>query len=258
MKKLIILICIFTLTLQAKQTINKGTAYEATLLIKDKGLYLKHNGKTKKLFEGWESSEDEPGMDLEFSVDDINFDGIDDIAVVSMKAYGGVNIYYHLFLSENGQYVESDIELSNYELHGNVVLSEYKSGPRHFTDVYKVNKKHKLVHITSYEKYREDDLCFVSELNLKELNVKKSNGVISCATLVEEHKVKALFAKVIKKKAMLYNNINDEKSNGMYVIKGDKVELIDGKAEADMVLVRFRGKRVVTKYILRSEIEVVE
>jgi len=260
MKKLLVTTILLTTLLLAKTvTINKGTAYEATLMVKNRVLYMKHNGKREKLFEGWEGTEDEPSFDVEFQIDDINFDSIDDIAIREMTAESGVNLYYKFFLAKNGSYEESNLSLSNYELYPtyNTILSEYKDGPRHFTDLYSVNSELKIKRFVNYENYREDDLCFVKELNIDTPKEPEENALLSCRSLLEEHEAVKLFAKVIKKKALLYNKSISEKSNGMYVIKGDMVELIDGEAESDKVLVRFRGKRVITKYINIKDLEVV-
>jgi len=260
MKKLLVTTILLTTLLLAKTvTINKGTAYEATLMVKNRVLYLNHNGKREKLFKGWEGTEDEPSFDVEFQIDDINFDGIDDIAIREMTGASGVNLYYKFFLAKNGNYEESNLSLSNYELYPtyNTILSEYKDGPRHFTDLYSVNNEHKIEHFVNYENYRGDDLCFVKELNIDTPKEPEENALLSCRSLLEEHEAVKLFAKVIKKKALLYNKSISEKSNGMYVIKGDIVELIDGEAESNKVLVQFRGKRVITKYINVKDLEVV-
>jgi len=242
------------ISIAASETIiNKGTKYEARISSKGEHLYLDFNGEKRKLFV--EES------DLKFSIDDINFDGVDDIAVVDMRGYGGVNLYYKVFFAKNGNYIEGkNLSISNYELYPQykTILSEYKSGPRHFTDLYDVNYKNRIKKFVTYENYEADDLCFVKEIDLEERTVKpKSNGILSCKSLREEHVALPLFAKVITKKATLFANIDSDQSNGMYLIKGDMVELIDGEATMPKLLIRYKGKRAVTKYIDKENIEIV-
>lgn len=260
MKKILTSIVLMISLLTAKTvTINKGSDYEAIVTSKGDNLYLTHKGLKKKIFTTDIPNDDE-NQDLEFSIDDMDFDGKEDIAVIEMKGYGGVNNYYQIFLAQNGSYKESNLSLSNYELYPSyrTILSEYKSGPRHFTDLYSVDDKGKVYRFVNYENYRGDDLCFIKKLELESpREIGKENAVLSCKALLKKHEAVKLYAKVIKKKALLYNNDSDEKSNGMYVIKNDIVELIGGTAESDKVLVRFRGKRVVSKYIKVEDLKVV-
>ena len=260
MKKTLITIAMLTSLLTAKTvTINKGSDYEAIVTSKGDNLYLTHKGVKKKIFTTDIPNYDD-NQDLEFNIDDMNFDGKEDITVIEMKGYGGVNNYYKIFLTQNGSYKESNLSLSNYELYPSyrTILSEYKSGPRHFADLYSVDNEGKEHRFVNYENYRGDDLCFIKELELDNpREIGKTNDVLSCKALLEKHEVVKLYAKVIKKKALLYNRDSDKKSNGMYVIKNDMVELIGGTAESDKVLVRFRGKRVVTKYIKVEDLKVV-
>ena len=261
MKKTLITIALLTSLLTAKTvTINKGSDYEAIVTSKGESLYVTQKGKKQKIYTREEELSDEENNNLEFQIDDINFDGVDDIAIFEFTAQSGVNLYYQIFLAENGSYKKSKLSLSNYKLYPSyrTILSEYKDGPRHFTDLYSVDVEGKAHRFVNYENYRGDDLCFIKKLELESpREVGKTNGVLSCKALLKKHEAVKLYAKVIKKKALLYNRDGDEKSNGMYVIKNDMVELIGGTAESDKVLVRFRGKRVVTKYIKVEDLKVV-
>ncbi len=242
------------ISITASETIiNKGTKYEARISSKGEHLYLDFKGKKKKLLV--EES------NLRFRIDDINFDGVDDIAVVEMTGYSGVNLYYKVFFAKNGNYIEDkNLSISNYELYPQykTILSEYKSGPRHFTDLYDVNYKNRIKKFVTYENYEEANLCFIEEIDIEESIVKpKSNGILSCKSLLEKHVAVPLFAKVITKKAVLFANIDSDQSNGMYLIKGDMVELIDGEATMLKLLIRYKGKRAVTKYIDKDNIEII-
>ena len=237
--------------------INKGTKYVAKISSKGDHLYLSFKNKKKKLYVG------EPfgTTDLKFKVDDINFDGIDDIAVVEGVAYGGVNIYYKIFFAKNGKYIEDKkLSISNYKLYpqSKTILSEYKDGPRHFTDLYQLTYKNKIKHFVRYENYEENDLCFIDNIDIEERLIKqKSYGILSCRSLLKKHIAVPLFARVTTRKAALFDNIDSDQSNGMYLIKGDVVELIDGEATMQKLLVRYKGKRISIKYIDKMNIEII-
>lgn len=76
------------------------------------------------------------------------------------------------------------------------------------------------------------------------------------AVELETKKPDSIYAKVIYKKALLYNDIYSEESNGMYVIKDDRVKILDVSGNG-RILVRFSGRRIVEKYINVSDIEVI-
>ena len=256
MKNVLALIVLITSIVSAKTiTINRDTKYEAKVSLKEKSLYISQKGKKIKLYTGDEVLDDDS-----LRIDDINFDGVDDIAVVDMTGYSGVNLFYKIFLAKDGGYKESKVSLSNYKLYADfkTIQSEYKDGPRHFTDLYEVDDYGKIWFFVKYEKYRDDDLCFIKKIDLESLTGEDEyNKVLSCKALLKKHKAENIFAKIVKKKAPLYNKDFDKKSNGMYLIKGDIVELLDGDASSDKVLARFRGKRVIVKYVKVKDLTIV-
>lgn len=76
------------------------------------------------------------------------------------------------------------------------------------------------------------------------------------AVNLETKKPDSVYAKVIYKKALLYNDTYSEESNGIYVIKDDRVEILD-VVDNGRVWIRFRGKKIIEKYMDASAIEVV-
>lgn len=233
--------------------INKGTNYEATLTQEDHNGYLEYKGIKKKLLVEEEEFSDYSNGEA-FEVDDFNFDGIDDFVIKSGIGYGGVNFFYDLYIAQNNHYVKQNIAVSNYELYPQrkTLLIEYKSGSRHFTELYVSNNKADLKHYVTYENY-EEEICYIEKINSKHANV---NKILYCTPLLEKHKEEKVFAKVKSKKARLYDNDYVEKSIALYLIKGDRVELIDGEAGGNRFLIRFKGKQIVTKYINIDDIEV--
>ena len=195
---------------------------------------------------------------INYKVDDFNFDNINDIAIETMSGYSGVNLYYDIYFAENNQYIRSDITLSNYEIipKYQIVLSEYKSGARHFTDIYEINEEQHLSRFVTYEKYEDDDLCFITEIyRISRVANKKYPKIASCDALIRMHTIKSVFASVIKEKSLLYDKINSKSPNGMYLIKNDTVEILDGSAEKQKVLIRFKGKQLISKYINKKDLQ---
>ena len=236
------------------KVLNKGTKYQAELFEKKNKLYVKTKSKTKVLY----TLEDEPtlyGDKLKYEIADFDFDGLEDVAVLTGLGYQGINQGYDVFLARKNYTVASFYAI-NYELYPEykTVHSHYKDGARHFEELYVANKKHKLTHYVTYEHYKEDDACSVSLLRGEEVSRAK---IFSCKALLTEHKEKRVWAKVVVKKALLYEKYDDKKANGIYLVKGDKIELLHQDGYAKRYLVRFKGKKVVTKWMDYDEFEIV-
>lgn len=77
------------------------------------------------------------------------------------------------------------------------------------------------------------------------------------AVNLEDQKQASIYAKVIYKKAPLYNDTYSEESNGMYVIKGDRVEILDVVGNG-RVWIQFPGKKIIKKYMDTSDIKVID
>ena len=236
------------------KVLNKGTKYQAELFEKKNKLYVKTKSKTKVLY----TLEDEPtlyGDKLKYEIADFDFDGLEDVAVLTGLGYQGINQGYDVFLARKN-YKVAFFSAINYELYPEykTVQAHYKDGARHFEELYVANNKHELKHYVTYEHYTEDDICSVSWLPGEE-DVSK---IFSCKALLEEHKERVVWAKVIVKKALLYDNSYNATFNGMYLINGDKVELISGDGTDSRYLVRFKGKKVVTKWMDYDAFEIVD
>lgn len=256
----ILLLLILTLNTHAKneRLINKDTVYEAKLFEEKDSLYMRYQGK-KSLVAQWCGEAMLCGEKLDYKVEDINFDGFDDIAVLVSLGYGGVNYFYSVYLANEKYEIASfakEPDISNYELYPSTktLLSEYKSGPRHFTELYVANEENELKHYVTYENYEEDDMCFIKSIHSRYADI---NGILSCKGLLEKHEEESLFARVTVKKALLYDKVYGDEANGMYLIKDDVVELIDGEYGDSKYLVKYRGKRVITKYVDASKLKVV-
>lgn len=254
-EKKYMLFCLILEALYANNTvINKGTRYEATLRTSESNVYLEYKGMKKKLLDEEEEFLDYSNREA-FEVDDFNFDGIDDFAIKSGIGYGGVNTFYNLYIAQDNKYIEQkNINLCNYELYPEkkTVLIEYKSGPRHFTELYLSNENNALKHYITYENY-EEGMCYIKRLYGKFTN---KSLIFSCDSILEKHEEEKVFAKVKVKKARLYDNGHMETSNGMYLIKDDSIELLEGEYGSKRFLVRFKGKRTIIKYINIDDIKI--
>ncbi len=257
-----ILLVFFTTSIyaQSKTLINKNTPFEAKIYLNNENFYLDFKGKKIKLAD-YEVSGEASGKQT-YDIKDFDFDGLDDVAIRITGSMGAVNIHYEIYLAKdnyhklslkkNHDYISDTI--SNYELFPKykTLLSEYKSGARHFTEIYIPNTNNKLKHYVIYENYSEDDLCFVRFIKSKPVN-----KILSCQALIKKHKEKPMFAKV-NKKSYLYNkqSLSNNDKTKSYLIKGDIVELISGEY-SENYLVKFKGKKIITKWINPENLDIL-
>ena len=233
-----------------KQVINRGTEHQAMFYKNKHHFKLKHHNKVIQ----FEIDSEMIDHNYDVKILDVNFDGVDDIAVVTGIGYSGVNLFYSLILStpKSYQLYSGDQEFSNIEVkpESKILLSGYKSGPRYFYDIFKF-KKGRFESFASYENYSEAlDNC-----SLNSLYGKKSNRVVSCADLIQLQKITPAFAQVSVKKAPLYENEDDDASNGMYLVKNDWVRLeSEVIADDQKLLIGFQSKKYIKKYITRSSL----
>jgi hypothetical protein len=259
----IFLLLVFT-TLSADQTINPNAPCEAILLNGDDALQVTFTKKsnTQGTLSIPYDTDMLPVWNRTYRVDDINFDGLEDIAVVNSLGYGGVNVYYSVYFAHRNTYsAEPDLYLSNYVLHPKqkVVESEYKSGPRHYTELYKVTEG-KLQSYVVYENYNPDrDLCYVDSLYGKK---EKLSGwekrLYSCKAFLYRQQAQSLYAKVIKPRAILYHDDRGRERSGMYLIQDDFVEILRGDPTGETVLIRFNGKKRVEKYLKLEDLQILD
>ncbi len=196
-----------------------------------------------------------------YRIDDINFDGLDDIAVVNSLGYGGVNFFYTVYFAHENSYVaDSALDLSNYVVYPKtkVVVSEYKSGPRHFTELYRL-KEGQLTSYAVYENYVPDrDLCYLDSFYGKKSPSVDEKQVCSCKALLSRQQAEPLYAKIAAPKVLLYNDRYGKERSGMYLIRDDVVTLLAGDPTGETVKIRFEGKKVVEKYLKLDALELLE
>lgn len=249
------------LSLFGGESLNINTHYEAEIS-SDKGfLYLKLKSKVDEKITIPFDTDLVPINSRTYRIDDLNFDGLDDVAVVSALGYGGVNVFYNIYLAQDNSYIaDEELYLSNFEVQPEkkIVVSEFKSGPRHFTEIYHI-REGGLKSFVVYENYNQHhDLCYIDSLFGNKTKSMVSKEIYSCKALHDKQQTQRLYAKVIVPKSLLYNDSYAQDKSGMYLIKDDFVEILEGESTAETVKIRFSGKKAVEKYIHLNEIEVLD
>ncbi len=201
-------------------------------------------------------------------VGDFNFDGLQDVAMLNGNGYGGVNLFYRLFLWDKAkqQFSEFNEAISNPSL--NVSAKELhtaqRDGPKWYSTTYRVDKGRLYPAIDTQMVGTEGAWDYYTFKNPagKVVGHKvvgdDAKAEQKAETLPDAHGV------VITDKAVLYDKPKAAAQTKMYVIKGDKVTLLDWQAGADgdfgagWFLARYEGKKTLEKWIQGDAIGAVK
>ena len=231
------------------QKADKGNQITATL----------PDGKSQALAE-IEADTAEAGQFPVAQVGDFNFDGALDVGIQDGIGYNGVNMFYRVYLWDNGKLKEFGEPISNPDLNAQkqTVTSSQRSGPAWYTTVFQAQQG---------KLYPAIDVSMipVGETVLEYAVFKDSNGKITGQKVVGEATgdtatdyttAPSATAEIQIDKAYLYDKPKASAKTKMYVIKGDKVTLLDWQAKSTdaalgegWFLVRYEGKKVIEKWL---------
>ena len=192
-------------------------------------------------------------------VGDFNFDGLQDVAIRNGNGYGGVNLYYQVYLWNKAQqqFQALDEAVSNpaLDVKTQELQSAYRDGPKWYSTTYRVAKG-QLYPAVETQMVGTDGAWEYDEF-------KNPAGKVIGHKVVGESGSPAQKAEdapnasavIIADKAPLHDKPQASAQTKMYVIKGDKVTLLDWKAGDDgdfgagWFLARYEGKKTLEKWI---------
>ena len=185
------------------------------------------------------------------TVDDYNFDGFADIAVLESFGYGGVNMFFAVYVFDPAQsafrhwLTESNIEPdpAKREVH-----TGQKSGPRYFSAVYRLHDGNPYL-------YRESVQI---GSDLEKVTLRNARGDVTETKIVDLRRDGSATAErtIAAERAYFYDEPDDAAKTGAYVIRGDTVELLDSAGDwDDWLFIRYRGRRVFEKWIKTGDLE---
>ncbi len=181
---------------------------------------------------------------------DFNFDGLGDLALFEATGYGGVNQFYRLFLgTKNGKFTAFNPSVSNplLAVQQQALRSSARSGPRWYESTFqfkqgKLSQRIETVMI-------DDELSHMQFFNAAG---KLLGAIVTADPETASLQSKPVSRTVIVDKLALYNKPDEASKTKMYVIAGDKVELLNYRQDeswTDWYLMRFKGSRVVEKWV---------
>ncbi len=194
-------------------------------------------------------------------VADFNFDGMQDVAIQDGIGYNGVNIFHRLYLWDKtrNKFTEYPEPISNpaLDIAQQTLTSSARSGPAWSYTQYHVAKGRLYPAV-------ESEMLAVGDGAWEYLTFKNASGKVTGHKVVGEVGGEAgtayaalpdATATIEIDKAPLYDKPKASAKTKMYVIKGDKVTLLDWKADAEgafgtgWFLIRYQGKKVIEKWI---------
>lgn len=275
MKKLILLasLCLVTGAVWAEGELQEQAAFPFNVVVapsykvtveanKNKVFATLPNWKEQALCEIEPLEGEEAGRFPVAQVGDFNFDGTQDVAIQNGIGYGGVNMFYRVFLWDTAslKFKEYPEPVSNPVLDANkqTVTSSQRSGPLWYSTVFRAEKG-KLYPAMAIE------MLPVGDTVLEYVTLKSAAGKVTGHKVVGEQSdggyenAPAATATIQVEKAALYDKPNSAAKTKMYVIKGDSVTLLDWKAKEGgfgegWFLVRYQGRKVIEKWIESSSL----
>lgn len=194
-------------------------------------------------------------------VADFNFDGMQDVGIQDGIGYNGVNLFYRVFLWDkaSSKFSEYPEAISNpaLDVANKTLTSSSRSGPAWSYTQF---------HIAKGKLYPALDstMLSVGDGAWEYVTFKDVAGKVTGHKVVGEAGGEAgtvyadlpdATATIEADKATLYDKPKASSKTKMYVIKGDKVTLLDWKAGDDgdfgfgWFLARYQGKKVIEKWI---------
>lgn len=218
-------------------------------------------GKTQPLGEMPDVPEGSQEIDGLLLQDDFNFDGQGDVAVLDGVGYGGVNLFYRLYLWDKtaNKFHEFRETISNPTLtqETGTLSTGQRSGPRWYTTDYRFRKTKPYIWSESTMVGAEGDLYFAKLYNSAGKVLKTVVAETQDPSSIDEKTPQAV-RKIVVGKAPLYDKPDAASKTSMYLVKGDKPTLLDYRENEDgseWFLIRFKGKKLVQKWVEWSAFE---
>lgn len=212
-------------------------------------VYIQDNGSQKLT-----QIEDDLNGELNVQINDFNFDGNMDIAIMHSYGYAGVNIYSDIFFFDTDNVLfEKKMSASNVsaDVDKKELLAAEKSGPHFYKTVYKFNNG---------EPYIYSESVNVSS-DIEQVTLKNPAGDVVKKVLVdsysEDNSMEPAIKAVSAERAYLYNGPDESTKTKMYLIAGDKVTLLDmeGDYYEGWILVRYKGKKTIEKWLKADQLQ---
>ncbi|MGE6224809.1 hypothetical protein [Aeromonas media] len=158
------------------------------------------------------------------------------------SGYGGVNIFSRLVrLVGSDCSLATDNEIANPELMSDKIESSMKSGPRYIDRTYQLNADGEMMLVSERENYA--NFC-IETLHPAEI------AAIDCNS-----KKPDIYLTVGVPRASFYASAESENPRKSYLIKGDRVHLLDFSFPYARYKVAFHGKKVTTGWIAAADID---
>jgi len=172
-----------------------------------------------------------------FILEDYNFDGFIDIAVLVDIGLMGVNIFYDYYLydQDKKKYIKSISNISNLRVNkeNRELISSMKLKNSYLTTVYKI------INFTPYLAMKRE--AFMQN-GLEKIQIFDENGILQKKSIIPK------YDKVKSEKAYFYKTPNGAKTK-RYIIKNDRVKLLDIDMKNKMVFIEFKGKKNFLQWI---------
>ncbi len=191
--------------------------------------------------------------EMRLEIRDFNFDARPDIAISQSFGYGGVNVFSDVYVYDaQEQQFELLMNGSNVEVrdgHRELKTSQ-KSGPRFYSKLYR---------FANGKPYPYLETMTIG-YDLEKITLKDRNGAVRRSLIslfnAEKDTVNSAVLPIRSERAYLFDKPDEASKTKMYVIRDDKVTILDtGGPYDEWFKIRFEGKKVLEKWIRAETID---
>lgn len=176
---------------------------------------------------------------------DYNFDGSLDVGILESEGYGGVNLFFAVFVFEPTSdsfvywFTESNITL---DAEAQEIHTHQRSGPRHYSTVYRLHQG---------QPYAYQTASPLLDWDLEKHSRYDPDGQLLDTWVVDLRNNQMPAERAITAEQAYFHQEPDEATQlSSYIITGDTVEILDSAGDwDDWLLVRYRGGKVFEHWI---------
>lgn len=171
-----------------------------------------------------------------------NLNQLNLVLIPTSEGYSGVNVFYRpITIKVDTCFFSYDTEIANPVLNGRTIESHMKSGYKHTDTTFEIDQYGNINLLSERDNYHS--FCV-------QVSPQTKIPAIDCKT----HKP-TVFLTIQKPKSYFYKNYQDQEHTPKYLIKGDKVHILDFKDGAGRALVTYKGiKSTTTGWINYSDL----
>ncbi len=172
-----------------------------------------------------------------FVLKDYNFDGFTDIGILVDIGVRDINLFrdYYLFSAKKKRYVKSISNISNLRISrkNRELIGSQKSIESYISTIYKISNQ------IPYISMKKESFM---QSGIERIRIFNKKGILQKSIITPK------FTKIKSKKSYFYLTPNGNATK-RYIIRNDKIKLLDIDIKNKMIFIKFKGKKIFKRWI---------